>query len=114
MTNKQKIVGYLVVGDFENHCHVHYQLHRTEQAATGLADHWRLLGGDVTNDPLIRLTDHEAARAADKARIAELEEFAREIIKQYPNPDITHEQFRMHACRHAAAVIEQDCEGGTP
>ncbi len=73
MTNKPETVGYLVVGDFENHCHVHYQLHRTEQAAAGLADHWRMLGGDVTNDPLIRLADHESARAADKARIAELE-----------------------------------------
>tara|TARA_R110000851_G_scaffold97963_2_gene212189 strand:+ start:68700 stop:69011 length:312 start_codon:yes stop_codon:yes gene_type:complete len=29
-------------------------------------------GRELTIEPLIRLTDHEAARAADKARIAEL------------------------------------------
>lgn len=53
---------------------------------------------------------------ADKARIAELEEFAREIIKQYPNPDITHEQFRVHACRHAehALAAHQKREPGQP
>lgn len=53
------------------------------------------------------LTPSEKLEQAE-ARVSQLEEFAREIIKQYPNPDISHQDFRAHACRNAEAVLQQD------
>ncbi len=62
---------------------------------------WSKLFGEVLNDDDARLV--EIARLRE--RLAELEDFAREIVNQYPNPNLTHEQFRVHACKHAEAVM---------
>lgn len=57
----------------------------------------------------------DVMRAVDREmelreRVAELEQFASEIIKQYPNPNLDHEDFRVHACRHAETVMAKHRE----
>jgi len=101
MTDKPEVRGFEIVGAHDNHRQDHFHLDRNSQSANALAVHWGQRGCRTSVEPLIRLTDHEAAmstlredrdqqydmkvkareqrdavttsRAADKARIAELE-----------------------------------------
>ncbi|MGQ7957635.1 hypothetical protein ACUTAF_07955 [Pseudomonas sp. SP16.1] len=37
--------------------------------------------------------------------VSALVEALEEVVKQYPNPDITHVDYRVHACRHAEQAL---------
>jgi len=54
-------------------------------------------GHDHFGDPC----DHCATTPDTAALVEALEE----IVKQYPNPDISHVDYRVHACRHAEQAL---------
>lgn len=55
----------------------------------------------------MRVSDVRNLVVGDRPRpdVAGLVEALEEIVKQYPNPDISHENFRVHACRHAETAL---------
>ncbi|WP_454255156.1 Arc family DNA-binding protein [Pseudomonas sp. Marseille-Q8238] len=40
-----------------------------------------------------------------KAQVSALSEALEDIVQQYPNPDISHVDYRVHACKHAEAAL---------
>lgn len=84
-TNKPEVVAY--VDMHRGHGRRYVSLRRG-------VDHYSLNDGDA----LIRLTDHESARAADKARIAELESALTELRDWY------QDHTGLPACRANAAL----------
>lgn len=58
------------------------------------------------------LTTAQTECVAQLAMVAELVGALEEIVKQYPNPNISHENFRVHACRHAESVLSAYRKGG--
>lgn len=115
------VLSQFLTGDgFIAACDIPHIVHALERYATPVAAQVpkRLLyrlrkhADDDRNSAFARSTMREALQYLAAAQPAHpdasvLVEALEQIIRQYPNPDVSHVDFRVHACKHAEHALAE-------